>query len=120
MRTTLATIPALALCIACSGRDLIICTTNFAPAVVVEIRDSTTGAPLAQGARGAVQEGTFIDSLRPLSSTTLQAAGERPGIYTVTVVHPGYSQWLRTDVHVQRGECHVQTVTLQALLQPSP
>ena len=120
MRATLTTIAALVLCSACSGRDLVICTTNFAPAVVVEIHDSTTGVPLAQGARGAVQEGTFIDSLRPRTSTSLQAAGERPGTYTVTVVHPGYVPWLRTDVQVQRGECHVQTVTLQALLQPSP
>ena len=120
MRTTLATIAGLALCTACTGRDLIVCTTNFVSGVVVEIHDSTTGAPLVQGARGAVQEGTFIDSLRPRTSTSLQAAGERPGTYTVTVVHPGYAPWLRTDVRVWPGECHVHTVTLQARLQASP
>ena len=120
MRTALPTIAALALCTACSDQDLVICTLNFEPAVVVEIHDSITGTPLAQEARGAVREGTFIDSLRPRTSSSLQAAGERPGTYVVTVVHSGYADWLRTGVQVQDGVCHVQTVTLQALLQPSP
>jgi hypothetical protein len=79
-----------------------------------------TEGPLAAGARGSVRDGTFLDSLRPFTSVSLQGAGERPGTYTVTIVHPGYADWLLADVRVHRDVCHVVTVNLQARLQPAP
>ena len=109
----------LALLAACSNNDAVSCTAQFVPAVVVEVRDSVTQVPLA-GARGIVQDGTFIDSLRPSGGSTLQAAGERPGTYRVAVGHAGYADWVVTGVRVQRDICHVVTVTLQAALQPAP
>jgi hypothetical protein len=109
----------LAASAACSN-DPIVCTAQFVPAVVVEVRDSMTEDALAAGARGSVRDGTFLDSLRPFTSASLQGAGERPGTYTVTIVHPGYADWLLADVRVHRDVCHVVTVNLQARLQPAP
>ena len=123
MRATVVTITLVSLCSACSGKDSLdslVCTGEFVPGVVVEVRDSLSGAPLAQGARGVVREGAFTDSLRPRTVASLQAAGERPGNYTVTVVHSGYAEWVLPGVQVQHGVCHVRTAIVQALLQPAP
>jgi hypothetical protein len=105
------------------------CTLNTLPAVEVEIRDGRNGALLTAGARGAVHEGPYLDSLRPHFSVaplgptlmvTRAAASERAGTYTVEVEHPGYIRWSRSPVLVWRDECHVQTVKLTAWLQPAP
>ena len=104
---------------ACSGNGLV-CTSQFVPGIFLEVRDSVTAAPLAAGARGIVQDGAFIDSLRPYNEARLQAAGERPGTYLVAVTHPGYADWRVADVRVERDACHVNTATVQARLQPAP
>jgi len=120
MPATVTLLGILLICAACTSNDLVICTAQFVPGIVVEVQDSVSGASRVQGAQGAVHDGPFLDSLRPHSPTSLQAAGERPGTYNVTLSHAGYADWVRTGVQVERGVCHVQTVTLQALLQPSP
>ena len=120
MPTSRLALLSLALLWACSSTTSVMCSDVAVPAVVVEPQDSLTGASLAQGARGAVQDGSFLDSLRTRNPTSLQAAFERPGTYTVTIVQPGYADWMRSDVQVQRGVCHVETVTIQARLQVSP
>jgi hypothetical protein len=103
-----------------------ICTLSVDPGVVVTIRDAADGKPLASTARGVVRDGAFSDSLRPyggLGDGTLvsrAAADERPGVYTVTVVHQGYAPWERSGVRVRPGECHVQAASLTADLQPVP
>lgn len=117
MPTSRLPLLALALLWACSSSTSVICSDLAVPAVIVEPQDSATAAPLAQGTRGVAHDGSFSDSLRTRSPTSLQAAFERPGTYTVTVVHPGYADWVRSDVLVLRGVCHVQSVTLQARLQ---
>ncbi|HET6777637.1 MAG TPA: hypothetical protein VFH26_01985 [Gemmatimonadales bacterium] len=102
------------------------CTQGVEPAIVVEIRDGFDGTPLAGSSRGAVQEGQFVDSLRPYGSfgngvlISRAAADERPGVYTVTVEHDGYLTWRVEGVRVQRGSCNVETVQLTAGLQPAP
>lgn len=102
------------------------CTASVEPAVVVEIRDARTGAAIAAGARGAVRDGLYLDSLRPYASSgtfpdglySRRAADERPGTYVVEVQHLGYRPWMATGVQVDRGECHVGTRTLRAALEP--
>lgn len=102
------------------------CTLDVLPAVVVEIRDGFDDAPLAETARGAVQQGEFVDSLRPYGAVgngvliSRAAADERAGIYSVTVAHDGYAAWRRDGVRVRRDECHVETVHLSAYLQRAP
>lgn len=102
------------------------CTLDVLPAVVVEIRDAVTGSPIAELARGSVRDGSYVDSLRPegssLDGVLLSRAGaiEREGTYAVEVVHDGYVTWQRPGVRVGGDDCHVETVTLQANLDPAP
>jgi hypothetical protein len=102
------------------------CTASLEPAIVVEVRDARTGAALAAGARGAVRDGTFVDSLTPYQSATAdprdmysrRAANERPGVYAVEVRQSGYRPWDTSGVRVPRDVCHVRTQRLRALLAP--
>lgn len=104
------------------------CPAVVSPAIVVEIRDAATGAAVANGARGAVHDGTYVDSLTPYESIGLdpsglfsrRAADERPGTYSVEVNHPGYRTWTATGVRASAGTCGVQTRRISASLQPAP
>ena len=106
------------------------CPAVIKPAIVVEIRDSGTGAPLANDARGAVHDGAYVDSLTPYEGTgagagplvlfSRRAADERPGNYSVEVTHPGYRGWTRAGVRATTGRCGVQTRRISASLERSP
>lgn len=118
---------ALAPLLGCHGdRSLgVVCAPTLGEAVVVLLRDAGTGTPLADGARGAVTEGSFVDSLRamPLEGPprrTLVGGRDREGTYVVTVDRQGYRPWRADAVRVTRGVCGVNTVGLVAELQPSP
>lgn len=98
------------------------CTTDFRYGVVVEVRDSVTGAPAAAGARLVVRDGAYADTSDQLPFTEplmLQAAGERGGRYDLTVQKPDYRDWTRTGVRVWEDGCHVIPVRLEARLQPA-
>lgn len=104
----------------------VICTDQFVPGIVVEIRDGGTGVPLAAEARGAVREGTYVDSLKPghgvpsEPSTMLgrYAAGERVGTYSIEIQRSGYQTWTASNVVVVQDGCHVRTQRLRADLNP--
>lgn len=96
----------------------LICTDEARPAIMVDIRDSTSGAFLGAGARAIVQDGSYADTASAdLTGFPYLLAFERPGTYNVTVEKTGYQPWMRSDVRVSRGHCHVETVSLVALLQ---
>src|SRR5918999_787750 len=91
------------------------CTADFRHGIVVEVRDAVTGATAAEGARLVVRDGNYVETVDgpPAPSLTfLQAAGERPGRYDLTVSKPGYVDWTRADVLVRDGGCHVVPVQL--------
>ena len=119
MRTSSLSVLALPLLWACSNLP-VMCTDVALPAIVVDVQDSITGANLVVGTRGVVQDGAFVDSLHLYSPSGLQAASERAGTYALTVAHVGYADWSRSSIRVRRDACHVQTVTVQARLKPSP
>ena len=102
------------------------CTLGVYPAIAIEIRDAFDDTPLAETARGAVQEGEFLDSLRPYSwlgngvLISRAAADEREGVYSVTVEHDGYLGWRLDGVRVRENECNVETVQLSAYLTRNP
>lgn len=115
------------LVLAASGCDALplACTAEARAAVSVEIRDSATSAPLADGTIAAVTEGPYTDTLTLCGwsgsvGLTRCGAWERAGTYAVQVTRPGYQPWSRTGVSVTRDACHVRGVALQALLQPAP
>jgi len=88
-------------------------------AILLTPIDSVTHASVANGAYGAVQSGTYVDSLRVVSDSLLEG-GDQLGTYVVHVERPGYHEWIRTNVQVtQQGPCgNVVPVKLTALLQP--
>lgn len=103
------------------------CPAVVNPAIVVEIRDARTNAPLANGARGAVHEGAYVDSLTPYEDfgpdpftlVSRRAADERPGTYSVEVNHPGYRAWNVAGVRAVSGQCGVKTRRVSASLESS-
>jgi hypothetical protein len=104
------------------------CPAVITPAIVVEIRDARTGVPLANAARGAVHEGVYVDSLTPYEANasdanslfSRRAADERPGTYSVEVIHPGYRTWSVTGVRAVAGRCGIRTHRISASLEPAP
>jgi hypothetical protein len=97
------------------------CTTELRYGLNVEVRDAVTGAPAADGARLIARDGDYVETVEgpPIPGMTfLQAAGERPGRYTVTIQKTGYQDWTRDNVWVRDGGCHVATVRFEARLQP--
>lgn len=100
-----------------------ICTTEARVGIQVSVRDSLSGLPAAGGAVAVIQDQSFIDTLRAIpfaDSLMLYGAYERPGVYTVLITKSGYRNWLRTNVVVNKDECHVITVQLDARLQRNP
>ena len=121
------TLPVVALS-ACGVVEPYGCTAMLVPGIVVEIHDIATGRPLAAGARGAVQDQDFVDSLVPYgfgdaspeSMFSRQAAFERHGTYRVHIEVAGYYPYDTTGVQVRQARCHVETAHLKARLTSSP
>ncbi len=104
-----------------------VCALGAQAAIRVYIRDAASSALLPpNGTTLILREGAFVDSMTwpspgggtwpdgvPISTPR---SYERPGIYDVTVQHPGYAQWDTTRIRVREGECGVNTVTLTARL----
>ena len=106
----------------CADSSGVVCPAVIRPGIEVEVRDAVTDEPLADLARGIVEDGAFADSLRVISydaamvPSVLGAAGERPGIYNVRIERAGYEAWDTAGVSVQAGECGVIPVQLLAHL----
>jgi hypothetical protein len=107
--------------IGCSVFDPLTCTTEARPAITVGVLDSITDAPVGEGATITATDGASVYSVITNDEYPgpYQLAHEKSGEYTVTVQKSGYARWSREGVRVTRGECHVRTVELTALLQPS-
>jgi len=110
---------------ACEDTTGLACTSEARASIIVWVRDSVSGAPIAAGATLVLQDGAFADSITAAdhfpNDWALQTMNswERPGTYSVTVRRPGYADWSASNVVVSDGRCHVQTVVLTARLQPA-
>ena len=110
---------ALAAASSCEFGQL--CTANIAPGILVTIVDSTSGGPITETATVIATHGTYADTAivpPPAMSGPVIAwlAEERAGFYRVEVRAPGYAPWTSSLLHVQQGDCHVQTVDVTARL----
>ena len=98
------------------------CSHSVEPAVVVVVRDAQAGSPIGERASGFVRDGTYVDSLKPYTfrgdgtMLSFRAADERPGTYEVVVEREGYVEWHESGVVVFDGDCHVETITVFALM----
>lgn len=97
------------------------CTAPPSIAIEVTVRDSVSGAVLADSAFGTVVTPTYQDSLRPINDSLLRG-GTQLGTYSVTVHRPSYADWVKSGVRVTRtSECgNVVPVELQARLVRAP
>jgi hypothetical protein len=91
----------------------------------VAVRDSVTGRAIP--ANVWAEEGLFAEPLIPgpnVPGTTTPASylgvADRPGKYSVTVIAAGFRLWRRSDIVVRSASgCHVESVTVTAVLQPA-
>jgi hypothetical protein len=94
------------------------CTTEAVAGISVVLRDQSGESLTADDADGrAVDEGGEVAELQSFFDQLI-GAWERAGTYTVTVDKLGFETWVRDDVEVQAGECHVFPVRLEAVLSP--
>jgi hypothetical protein len=97
---------------------------SLRPAIVVHVVAASGPAISDTLSKGAVRDGDYIDSLRPIQGTiggiaSLGAAVNRPGTYDVTVEHPGYEPFEKDGVVVHGDSCGItQSVTVVASMQP--
>jgi len=106
---------ALAGCSKQPPEEQVMCTMEARPALAVVVLDSATGAGLAQVAVAVAREGVFADTLHGTDSI-VSGVHERAGTYRVELSAPGYLDWSRDGVKVERDACHVITARLRALL----
>jgi hypothetical protein len=108
-------------------------TTTYCPitdgrivfGLTVAVRDSATGRLLAADVRA--QEGFFAEPLLPGPSVpgtnappSYSGVADRPGRYSVIVIAAGFRLWQRDSIVVRSASgCHVESVSLTALLQPA-
>jgi hypothetical protein len=88
------------------------CTANREPALRISVVDKSTGLPLCQvkyhvsnqfTSQGCVADSTFAD--------------EMPGNYTIKLKKEGYKDWIKENVTVTAGGCHVSTVEVKAEME---
>jgi len=105
---------------ACAENPPVACTEEARPGLSITVRDSVTGASVANGVEIIARDGAWADTARGsiLGLGVYALVYERAGVYDVTVSHPSYQVWVRAAVRVTEDECHVQTVSLLARLQP--
>jgi hypothetical protein len=102
------------------------CDAVFIFGVAVTVEDSASGQSTASGAQLIVRSGSYADSMsipadRPdLDAAPLLGAGERTGVFILTVRKSGFHDWVRSGVRVAGDECHPRTTELVAKLQRKP
>lgn len=96
----------------------IVCTDQALPAIAVLVEHRENGDPLAD-VLVIAEDGSFADSATTRNEGQASLAHERAGTYEVMVEKNGFSPWSRSNVTVDEGECHVNTVELTARLSPS-
>ena len=98
------------------------CSATASIAVEVAVTDSTTGASVADAARGVLQSPGTSDSLHFASPPPVLYGGSTLGTFSVIVDHAGYAEWRRDNVVVsQTSECgSVVPVLITAKMVPLP
>ena len=120
MRNCLSRLLLLGVLAGCDGStDPIMCTRELRFGIQMEVINAESRNPSAAGATMTLNEDTYFESIVGIEDNSmLVGAPERAGTYIVTVARSGYHTWVQTDVVVTADECHVQTVSLIAELEP--
>jgi hypothetical protein len=138
MPNQLRSLPATAYMVAvmlasCDVFDPGECTLQAGPGVIVVLRDSISGSPvampfqvraisglIADSSTNFANRGTQVDTIMVnvgSDRSSVSLAYERAGTYRVEVEHPSYRPWARNGIPVREGRCHVETAVITAHLQ---
>ena len=100
--------------------DPIFCTQEFVYGLHVTVFDASSSLPLAEGIQVKALDGIYQENLFNFSGqeNTFYGAGERIGIYTITVSKEGYQTYTSSPITVTRNVCHVIPQSLTVNLQP--
>ena len=85
------------------------CTDEFVYGVRVRVMDVETGEPVS-GASVVLTEGGFVESLREIDTGQYVGAGERAGVYELSVEAQRFERVTITAIEVVSGGCHVLPV----------
>jgi len=101
----------------------VICTADYRYGLSVSVVDSVTGVAVPRPLLIVATEGAYSDTAMAARQTgdvpftAWPLVGERAGTYAVLVRAPGYQDWQRSGVRVDRDLCHVIPVALTARLR---
>ena len=110
----------LLLTVACHGRtDPLICTAVAEPAVVVELRDAVTLAPIV-GATAILSEGAYSETMFEGPDALYSGGFERPGTYQVDITATGFAAVTRAGITAPAGPCGPVTQNVTIDMQPNP
>ena len=97
------------------------CSNEWVYGLHIEIRDAATGDAVGEGATVTIYDGDFEETttafLLPGPKVLALAAGERPGVYEITVALGGYKFWRITGIRVKANVCHVIPVDVLVELE---
>lgn len=137
-RKTVLLLPTMIAALACSTSGLAnpsqTCTGELRTAIVLSIRNATTGAPAASNATVTVQyrgapgqpDSTSTDTLTSSNAFPRDSVhvplGAAPGTYNIVVKEAGYADWTQSVVvkGQENDTCQPVTVSLDVPLQPTP
>lgn len=99
--------------------DQIFCTQQFIYGLNVIVLDASTGNPIFQDIEVKAVDESYqeILALVPGLEYAFAGAGERAGVYTVTITKSGYQTYISSPIVVNRDFCHVIPESLTVNLQ---
>ncbi len=95
------------------------CTADYVFGLSISVTDAAPAAPVG-GVAAEIRDGSWVDPQLAVVGNTVMGAGERPGVYAITIRKSGYADWTKGGVTVRMTSdgCHVQGVHLDAALVP--
>lgn len=104
-------------------QDVLGCQASNRFGVVLTVRDSLSGAGLANRVLAIATGvgGSPADTLEWFpggDSVTMAGLYAQPGIFDLTATASGYQPWTRAGIVVEQGVCMVSTNDIEVLLQP--